>query len=247
MPDHGELPPVKPQRPWLGTLADHRHSHIPCPVPSLLPEPSPSRQLPPVASSPSCLIFPRDPCGHHHTAAACDHYVAELPIRSPHNWRNRLRKLHTAPGHATCGAAMSVCQIAVEFSPLAAGPLTGSLIVKDTLTGLTASIALSGTGTVIPSPPPSPPSTSSCLSAYLQPNLQQRTRSEASSPRTILHCDHCIKWRPAHRRILLCSGPFKLDCRWLLHRLQAICSIRSYLRSQPGHRCCQRNPRSSPI
>lgn len=54
--------------------------------------------------------------------------------------------------NAACGQGRSDCQIEVTFDPTAAGGATGSLVVTDTVNGLSSAIGLSGTGTVPPNP-----------------------------------------------------------------------------------------------
>ena len=52
----------------------------------------------------------------------------------------------------SCAQGAPVCHIAVTFSPLQPETVTGSLLLTDTLTGLTATVTLAGTGTAVPPP-----------------------------------------------------------------------------------------------
>ncbi len=52
--------------------------------------------------------------------------------------------------NAACGKGESGCQIAVTFDPATAGNITGSLVVTDTVSGLSSSVALTGTGIAPP-------------------------------------------------------------------------------------------------
>ncbi len=54
--------------------------------------------------------------------------------------------------NAACGKGESGCQIVVTFDPTTVGDVTGSLVVTDTVNGLSSSIALTGTGTAPPNP-----------------------------------------------------------------------------------------------
>ena len=53
---------------------------------------------------------------------------------------------------ATCAQGLQSCQIAVSFSPSKAGTIPGSLIVSDTVTGLSATTTLTGIGFSSPNP-----------------------------------------------------------------------------------------------
>ena len=58
---------------------------------------------------------------------------------------------------SSCSAGMPTCAIAVSYAPSTAGPATNSLIVTDTLSGLTAGVALTASG--LPRDQPPAPST----------------------------------------------------------------------------------------
>jgi hypothetical protein len=54
--------------------------------------------------------------------------------------------------NAACGKGESSCQIVVTFDPTTVGDVTGSLVVTDTVNGLSSNVALTGTGTAPPNP-----------------------------------------------------------------------------------------------
>ncbi|WP_263384049.1 choice-of-anchor D domain-containing protein [Granulicella arctica] len=58
------------------------------------------------------------------------------------------------PQASTCGSGVPICQIPVQFRPASAGTFAGSLLVTDTITGLSSAVNLSGVGTAPPPPPP---------------------------------------------------------------------------------------------
>jgi hypothetical protein len=54
--------------------------------------------------------------------------------------------------NAACGKGEPSCEIEVSFNPTTVGDVTGSLVVTDTVNGLSSSVALTGTGTAPPNP-----------------------------------------------------------------------------------------------